>query len=698
MLVWLCCGVATTAQNTAKDSTDVFFRHFDVGEVVVQGLTGQTKMKNAPAPISIVTQRELNALSATNIIDAIASEPGLAQVTTGSGISKPVIRGLGYNRIVTVSDGVRQEGQQWGDEHGIEIDGQGVHQVEILKGPASLMYGSDAMAGVLLMHSAPTLPQGETRAQLNTEYQTNNGLYGYSLNLGGHQQAWVWDVRYTDRRAHAYKNKVDGYVPGSQFGERGMSGMLGRVGTWGHSRLKLSYYELTPSIVEGERDEQTGELEFEGTDIKTYGHALPYQKVRHTKGVWDNALRLPKGMLKAIVGYQQNRRQEFEESADEYGLYFRLHTATYDLRYEADEWQGWKLTTGIGGMWQRSENLGDEYLIPSYRLLDAGLYATTSKQIDRWTLSGGLRYDHRALHSYALTDEGELRFDDFHRNFSGLTGSVGAVLNITEHANVRLNLARGFRAPNLSELGSNGEHEGTGRYEVGNNQLKAEYSWQADLGIDYSSHLLTAQVAVFANRIDNYIYLARTQHPSPNIHHPTPIIQHPAPDTYNFQQGDARLLGFEAGFDIHPIHRLHLGSTFSMVDAQQLHQPRETRYLPFTPAPRWKADVKYELTHDGRVLNNAYVAVGMECYLRQSHYYEAEQTETATPSYTLLSASAGTDLLIGGRKAAELYLIGENLTNRAYQSHLSRLKYLDGGGVCNMGRNMTLKLIVPLAL
>ena len=130
MLSWLCCMQVMTAQNASKDSTDVFFRHFDLGEVIVQGLTGQTKMKNAPAPISIITQRELNALSATNIVDAIATQPGVAQLTTGSGIAKPVIRGLGYNRIVTISDGVRQEGQQWGDEHGIEIDGQDVHQVE----------------------------------------------------------------------------------------------------------------------------------------------------------------------------------------------------------------------------------------------------------------------------------------------------------------------------------------------------------------------------------------------------------------------------------------------------------------------------------------------------------------------------------------------------------------------------------------
>ena len=173
--------------------------------------------------------------------------------------------------------------------------------------------------------------------------------------------------------------------------------------------------------------------------------------------------------------------------------------------------------------------------------------------------------------------------------------------------------------------------------------------------------------------------------------------------TYEYTQGDARLLGFEAGVDFHPIHSLHFGNTFSMVDARQLNQPIETRYLPFTPAPRWTSELKYELTHDGRTLNNTYVALGMECYLRQNHYYRADNTETATPSYTLLNLSAGSALIVGGKKVAELYVTAENLFNRAYQSHLSRLKYTDINvatgrmGVYNMGRNVVFKVLVPLS-
>ena len=711
ILPLLCICTAMAAQNNkhnhAEDSTDVFFRHLNLNEVTVTGVTGDTKLKHATAPVSIVSPQILHATASTNIIDAIAHQPGVSQLTTGGSISKPIIRGLGYNRVVVMSEGVRQEGQQWGDEHGVEVDGNSVGSVEILKGPASLMYGSDAMAGVVILHPQPTLAEGEIHANVSTEYQTNNGLFGYNLSMAGNKQGFVWDARYSDKMAHAYKNKYDGYVPGSQFRERAGRLMLGVNKAWGHSRLTATAYHLTPGIVEGERNPETGELECNTDNVKTYGKSLPFQQVKHYKVVWDNSLNLSKGYLKAIVGYQQNRRQEFEESADDYELYFKLHTLTYDLRYVSQEFDGWKLSTGIGGMYQQSGNEGEEYLIPDYRLFDFGIYTTATTSLgDRWTLNGGLRYDHRRLHGDELMEDGELRFVDFSRHFNGLTGSVGAVCNINEHFNLRLNVARGFRTPNMSELASNGVHEGSIRYEIGAQQLKAEYSLQADLGLDFTSHYVSAQLALFANRIDNYIFTHRL---------PEEIEEGYL--TYAYTQGDARLLGFEAGIDFHPIHSVHFSNTFSYVDAQLMHATPDTKYLPFTPAPRWTSELKWELFHHSHttvahhhttdaahrsVFNNLYVAAGLDCFLKQTHIYSADDTETETPGYALLSLSAGTDIQVKGKKIAELYITADNLLNRAYQNHLSRLKYTDENsvtgrrGIYNMGRNITFKLVVPI--
>ena len=710
----LCICSAVAAQENvrehhpADDSTDVFFRHLQLNELTVTGVTGDTKLKHSTAPVSIVTPQVLRATAASNIIDAIARQPGVSQLTTGSGISKPIIRGLGYNRVVVMSEGVRQEGQQWGDEHGVEVDAGSVNSVEILKGPASLMYGSDAMAGVVILHSQPTLAEGDLQARASTEYQTNNGLFAYTLSVAGNQKGFVWDARFSSKMAHAYKNKYDGYVPGSQFRERAGRLMLGVNKAWGHSRLTWTAYHLTPGIVEGERNPETGCLESsEGFTAHGYGKSLPFQQVKHYKAVWDNSLNLPNGNLKLILGYQQNRRQEFEESADDYELFFKLHTLTYDLRYVTHEFDGWKLSTGIGGMYQKSGNKGEEFLIPEYRLFDFGIYTTATKTLgDRWTLNGGLRFDHRRLHGYEQIDEGELRFTDFSRHFNGLTGSIGAVCNINDHFNLRLNIARGFRTPNMSELASNGVHEGSIRYEIGSQQLKAEYSLQADLGLDFTSRYVSAQLALFANRIDNYIFTHRLADEMEEGYL-----------TYAYTQGDARLLGFEAGIDFHPIHSIHFSNTFSLVDAQLMHQPADTKYLPHSPAPRWSSELKWELQHHSHstvkhrherhpnhrsLLNNLYIAAGLDCYLKQTHIYSADDTETATPGYALVSLSAGTDIQIGGRKVAELYVVADNLLNKAYQNHLSRLKYADENvvtgrrGVFNMGRNITFKLVLPI--
>ena len=360
-------------------------------------------------------------------------------------------------------------------------------------------------------------------------------------------------------------------------------------------------------------------------------------------------------------------------------------------------------------MYQKSGNEGEEYLIPDYRLFDFGLYATATKTLsDRWTLNGGVRYDHRYLHGYELMEDGEQRFMDFSRHFNGVTGSLGAVFNVNDNLNVKLNVARGFRTPNMSELASNGVHEGSIRYELGNQQLKAEYSLQADLGVDFTSRYVSAQLALFANRIDNYIFTHRLAEEIEEGYL-----------TYAYTQGDARLLGFEVGVDFHPVHSVHFSNTFSYVDAQLMHADADTKYLPFTPAPKWSSELKWELSHHSHptvghhhttdaahrsLLNNLYVAVGLDCYLKQTHIYRADATETETPGYALLSLSAGTDIQLHGNKIAELYVTADNLLDKAYQNHLSRLKYADlntvtgRSGVYNMGRNITFKVVVPIAL
>lgn len=654
-----------------------------LSEVTVQGIAGVQRLKDAASPFMVVSPKQLHNTIGTNLVDAVGHLPGLSQISTGAGISKPVIRGLGCNRVVVVDQGIRQEGQQWGDEHGLEVDEEGVHSVEVLKGPASLMYGSDAIAGVMILHPEHPLEEGTMQVKVGSQYQTNNGLYDYRVGFAGNTKGFVWNWHFLDKAAHCYKNKVDGYVPGSFFKERDIQGMLGINRGWGHSWLRFSRVSFTPGITEGE---------LVGTDFdgKSYSIVSPFQKVLHYKAISDNAWYFGDGTLKAVIGYQQNYRREFEEEETP-ELAMRLHTVNYDIKYLHSLPHDWKIATGIGGMWQRNVNQGEEYLIPDHHLLDIGVFATAEWQYQKWHFSGGARFDNRHLKTTSLTEEGVLRFEALSKNFTGITGSLGVVWNVTDRINLRLNAARGFRAPTVSELSSNGVHEGSIQYELGNAGLKAEKSTQLDLGFDYTSHYVSLQASLFTNWINDYIFLARLPYETDGYR------------TYQYREGDARLMGGEVSVDVHPINPLHFENAFSYVRGIQLDQPDEARNLPMMPAPKWTSDIRYEFPNFAKNhCRRTFLAFGMEYNFRQNKFYAVDNTETATPSYALFNLSAGMDLHIFGHNCIELTFSCQNLFDKAYQPHLSRLKYVDTGsltgrqGISAMGRNFCFKVSVPI--
>ena len=654
-----------------------------LSEVTVQGIAGVQRLKDAASPFMVVSPKQLHNTIGTNLVDAVGHLPGLSQISTGAGISKPVIRGLGYNRVVVVDQGIRQEGQQWGDEHGLEVDEEGVHSVEVLKGPASLMYGSDAIAGVMILHPEHPLEEGTMQVKVGSQYQTNNGLYDYRVGFAGNTKGFVWNWHFLDKAAHCYKNKVDGYVPGTFFKERDIQGMFGINRGWGHSWLRFSRVSFTPGITEGE-------LVGSNFDGKSYGIVSPFQKVLHYKAISDNAWYFGDGTLKAVIGYQQNYRREFEEEETP-ELAMRLHTVNYDIKYLHSLPHDWKIATGVGGMWQRNINQGEEYLIPDHHLFDIGVFATAEWQYRKWHFSGGARFDNRHLKTTSLTEEGVLRFEALSKNFSGITGSLGVVWNVTDRINLRLNAARGFRAPTVSELSSNGVHEGSIQYELGNAGLKAEKSTQLDLGFDYTSHYVSLQASLFTNWIDDYIFLARLPYETDGYR------------TYQYREGDARLMGGEVSVDVHPINPLHFENAFSYVRGVQLDQPDEAKNLPMMPAPKWTSDIRYEFPNFAKNhCRRTFLAFGMEYNFRQNKFYAVDNTETATPSYALFNLSAGMDLHIFGHNCIELTFSCQNLFDKAYQPHLSRLKYVDTGsltgrqGISAMGRNFCFKVSVPI--
>lgn len=697
-------------------------------EVVVTGLSQAGERRRTPTPIQIVTNAQLLQNASTNVIDALAKQPGISQITTGAGISKPVIRGLGYNRVVVLNDGIRQEGQQWGDEHGIEVDEFSVSRVEILKGPASLSYGSDAIAGVINMISAPTLTDGSIIGNIITNYQTNNGLIAYSGNLQGNVKGLIWNLRYSNKMAHAYQNHYDGYVFNSGFREQTMSGILGINKSWGYSHLHFSSYSMNPGIVEGDRDSLTGKFlklvalddSTESTqiatskDFKSYKPVTPFQQIRHYKVVLNNNFIIGKGSVKATLGFQQNQRQEYGDilQPDDYGLYFLMNTTNYDIRYNIHHTNTFDASFGVNGMQQHSFNKGIEFLVPEYKLFDIGVFTILRKSFDKLDISGGIRYDTRSEKSKDLflnteglptsnTDSaGYHKFKAFHSTFSGVSGSVGATYQFNKGLYVKANAARGFRAPNIAELGSNGLHDGTIRYEIGDSELKAETSTQLDAALGINTEHLTIELDIFSNTINNFIFSRKLT----SVFGGDSINE--GYSSFQFVSGKAHLSGGEISIDIHPhpLDWLHFENAFSYVQAIQKDQPDSAKYLPFTPAPKIQSELRADIRSKKGVFGNAYIKIEMENYLEQNKFYGAFGTETKTPAYTLFNLGAGTDVKNPKKNAVlfSFYISVNNLTDVAYQSHLSRLKYTavnyasGRGGVYGMGRNVSFKLVMPI--
>lgn len=366
--------------------------------------------------------------ASTNIIESLGKKAGISSLSTGPAISKPLIRGLGYNRVLTINDGVRQEGQQWGDEHGIEIDESSVNKIEVLKGPASLVYGSDAMAGVLNIITNIPVQANTLKINAGTNYQTNNRLRSVYGSVAGNTHGFNWNMYSSIRAASDYKNKYDGHVFNSKFNEHNFGGYAGYNGSWGYSHLLISSFNLKGGLVEGERDSAgffikpvAGGGAFRATtaDFKSTNPQIPYQHIRHFKLASDNNIKIGNNRLSLNVAWQQNRREEFgnPDNLAERALFFDLKTITYTARLHLKENKGWKPSLGLNGMYQDNTNRGVEQLIPDYKLADLGIYVFLQKEFKKLTVSGGARFDSRNIDVKNLLDGMTVKGEAFEKIF-----------------------------------------------------------------------------------------------------------------------------------------------------------------------------------------------------------------------------------------------------------------------------------------
>ncbi|MEP6596404.1 MAG: TonB-dependent receptor [Ginsengibacter sp.] len=684
--------------------------------IIVTGVSSATRLRQSPQPVDVLRKDELVRLNSTNIINALTHIAGVNALTTGPAISKPFIRGLGYNRIVTINDGVRQEGQQWGDEHGVEIDDYSAQRIEVLKGPASLMYGSDALAGVINIQSLVPAPEGVIKVNALSEYQTNNRLRGFYGNVAGTKNGFSFNAYGSYKGASDYKNKYDGYVFNSKFYNQNFGAMTGYSGVWGHSYLNVTNFNQRIGIVEGDRDSATGKFiralpgGVEGTanddDFNKIKPLIPFQHIRHFKITTDNLFNIGRNKLELTAGFQHNQRQEFGDPDNPTiaAAFFDLKTINYSARFTLPFTGNWKTTLGVTGMAQTNENKGEEALIPDYSLFDAGAFLFTQYHKNKVTLSGGVRLDNRHVEGKQMLDGSDIKFAAFTKDFSNISGSAGFSYEATTDVTLKLNIARGFRAPALAELASNGAHEGTNRYEIGDNNLKSETSFQIDGGVDINSEHVSLGVSAFYNNITNFIFYKNVLN---NAGHDS-ILVYPVTGgefhVFNFIQQNAHLYGLEFKMDIHPhpLDWLHFENTFSFTRAQFNNAIGGSKNVPFIPAARYISELRGNFLREGKSFRNLYVSVESDYTFKQTYPFTGFDTETATGDYWLVNAAIGTDIMSKGKTIFSVHVTGMNLGDVAYQNHLSRLKYTginnvtSRQGVFNMGRNFGFKVNVPL--
>ncbi|MGI9544741.1 MAG: TonB-dependent receptor plug domain-containing protein, partial [Cyclobacteriaceae bacterium] len=587
----------------------------------------------------------------------------------GVNIGKPVIRGLSYNRVLVYTQGIRLENQQWGDEHGLGLMEMGIDKVEIIKGPSSMLYGSDAMGGVLhLIEERPAAPE-KIQGDYNLKLFSNTQGYNTNLGFKGASNKLRYGIR-AGLQSHAdYKMGNGNRVTNSRFSDAGVKANLGLNYNWMITNFNYQFIGSEVGIPE--------EVALQSTSRKEMS---PYQALDSHLFSNQTSFFINNSRLKANLGYSRNQRKEFEEDAPpENGpaLDMQLSTFSYDIKWYLPSNEKSTFILGIQGLSQQNSNSGEEVLIPDAEVNDFGGLVLGKYSLSDFSIQTGLRFDRRHIQTNQIGELGEQGFvPSIDRNFTSLNGALGATYQHKEEWLLRANFATGFRAPNLAELASNGPHEGTNRYEICNPDLQNERNYEVDLGAEWQTKHISFVLTGFYNYISDYIFLTPTNS----------FIE--GEQVYNFIQDDANLKGFESALHIHPhpLDWLHFESGFSLVNAQRT----DGEELPLIPAYKLNNVIRAEFNHWENV-SNAFFQVSIKTAFRQSRISEFE---TITPGYTLVNIGIGSQLKIGNQ-IADWNLTINNLLDHNYYDHLSRLKV---NGINNIGRNTSLGLKVPFGI
>lgn len=669
---------STTLVRINVASTPVFQfeltpQHLLLDEVIISASEGKLRNENITS-IEYRSKRSLFESGATTMGEALNLMAGVQQATIGVGIAKPVIRGLGGMRVVSYWSGLRIENQQWGDDHGMGASEVGLHGIEIIKGPASILYGADALGGVIHYIDEDYASTNTSEGYASTRFESNSmgttTEVGYKINKG--KLKFNLFANYIN---HADFQLASGrFIQNSRFWGTNVKMSLGyRKGNYVFNlRYHTAYNRLG---IPGHTHNANATTEDFLRDVQGRRATLPAQLIFNNFLLAENKWFFKRSELLFQLGNTNNFLREFDEKVTVPRTRLGLNNSTYNLRYTFHLLENMDLKFGAQGMFQTNRNTGTSmaYLIPDGNSIDNGAYALLSATQKKWRFQAGLRYDIRLITSFRPEVDSSLTtnldINPIDRRYSSWNTSAGAVHN-TKRTTTRFNVSSGFRAPHLAELLADGLHHGSSRYERGDRNLVSEQAIQLDIALELHFEHLEIIINPYFNRIQNFIYLQNSDSMIGSY------------KVFEFQQLDlAYLYGGEVGVHYHPhrIHRLHLESNFSIT----IGQDSEGNALNLMPQPNTNNRIRFDIANKQKFQVKS-VLLEHQYFLPQNR---VGMNELPSGEYHLVNLAF--DMGIRDNEHFSFKAGVRNLTNSSYIAHLSPFRNL---GIPQPGINFFLSV------
>ncbi len=678
---------------------------------VVQSGILQKVMDNSQSVVSI--DKDFIAKNSTGTFSgALAALAGVNTMNVGVGIAKPVIRGMSFNRILVNNRGIKQEGQQWGADHGLEIDPFDVESVEVIKGPASLLFGSDGMGGVIRIKENKPLPANGNTLELSTSYQTNNHAISNSLEWKGRRYQWFYSARVT------YQDYGDYTVPADEFTYAGFnlpiydnrlkntagnelhfSGMLGYQAAHLKSSLRFTSFNQKAGIFTGAIGlPRAYNLQHNGDhrDID-----VPRQENQHNMLISNTTIDFGAHQLEIDLGYQHNIREELsfpgahgispELAGSNLALGLYLDTYTANVRYEVNPTPKHQVLLGGQFQYMNNNKAGFEYLLPVYSSFQSGFYHYQLVDIsENWTFNAGIRYDlgKHAIEQHlqpvydrgTLQPTGELmeRTPQFDRKFDNFSGATGLIFKANQQNHLKLNLGSSFRFPTPIELSSNGVHHGNFRHEIGDKDLQNEQGYQVDFTYLHQSENVFLEVSAYYAYYKDYIYLAPTGNFS---------FLPSGGTTWEYRQNDALYNGFEVAGSYDSPFNIKADLAIDFVQNLNLDSRLP---LPLTPQASVLSTIEYyDFLEQSQLLKDEYFFVSGRYNFAQNR---TDRNEKSTPESFLIDMGLGFSVMLF-EQTIQCNLTARNLLNTPYFNHISRYRLIN---LPEQGRNFIISVQVPI--